>query len=186
MQLDADDHFFSGDLKQLANWKYFGANVHAAADGVVVSTVDGQPNQVPGGFARGATLETANGNAIVEDIGNGDFALYAHLRPGSLLVKKGYRIRQGQVMALLGNSGNTNAPHLHFHIVDGPSPLDSNGLPFEFTSSEVQGRVTSAEALDAGLKGSKVPVDRTARPSAHHNQMPLVLDVMNFPSSSTR
>jgi murein DD-endopeptidase MepM/ murein hydrolase activator NlpD len=100
MQLDADDHFFSGDLKQLANWKYFGANVHAAACGVVVSTVDGQPNQVPGGFAPGATLETANGNAIVEDIGNGCFALYAHLQPGSLRVKKGNRIRQGQVMAL--------------------------------------------------------------------------------------
>ena len=186
MQLDADDHFFSGDLKQLANWKYFGANVHAAACGVVVSTVDGQPNQVPGGFAPGATLETANGNAIVEDIGNGCFALYAHLQPGSLRVKKGDRIRQGQVIGLLGNSGNTDAPHLHFHIMDSPSPLDSNGLAFEFISFEVQGRVTSAEALEAGLKGSKAPVDHTAQPSSHHHQMPLVLDVMNFPSSAAR
>jgi hypothetical protein len=184
VQLNADDRLFSGNQQRLANWKYFGANIHAVADGVVVSTVDGQPNQVPGGFASGATLETAAGNAIIEDIGNGHFALYAHLQPSSLRVKKGDRIRQGQIIGLLGNSGNTDAPHLHFHIMDSPSPLDSNGLPFEFISFEIQGRVSSAEALDAGLKGMKVPVDRSAGPSSHHHQMPLVLDVMNFPSSS--
>jgi hypothetical protein len=189
VQLNADDRLFSGDQKQLANWKYFGAKVHAVANAVVVSTVDGQPNQVPGGFTPGAMIETADGNAIVEAIGNGHFALYAlyaHLQPGSLRVKKGDRIRQGQVIGLLGNSGNTDAPHLHFHIMDSPSPLDSNGLAFEFISFEVQGRVTSAEALEAGLKGSKAPVDHTAQPSSHHHQMPLVLDVMNFPSSAAR
>lgn len=49
----------------------------------------------------------------------------------TMCVHMGELIRQGQVIGLLGNSGNSDAPHLHFAIVDGPGPLSSDGLPFE-------------------------------------------------------
>ena len=39
-------------------------------------------------------------------------------------------VRPGQVIGLLGNSGNSDAPHLHFHLGDAPSPLGTEGLPF--------------------------------------------------------
>jgi hypothetical protein len=46
------------------------------------------------------------------------------------------------VLGLLGNSGNTDAPHLHFHVMDGPAPLASNGLPYEFASFEARASPT--------------------------------------------
>ena len=45
------------------------------------------------------------------------------MQPGSLKVKVGDTVKTGQVLGLLGNSGNTDSPHLHFHVMDGPSPL---------------------------------------------------------------
>jgi murein DD-endopeptidase MepM/ murein hydrolase activator NlpD len=65
------------------------------------------------------TLETAAGNHVILSLRNGHYAFYAHLQPGSIRIKPGDRVRRGQVLGLLGNSGNSNAPHLHFHISNG-------------------------------------------------------------------
>ena len=62
------------------------------------------------------TLETVGGNNVIMEIGDGLYAFYAHLQPGSLRVKVGDKVRRGQVLGLLGNSGNSSEPHLHFHI----------------------------------------------------------------------
>jgi murein DD-endopeptidase MepM/ murein hydrolase activator NlpD len=51
--------------------------------------------------------------------------LYAHLQAGSIKVKEGDRVKRGDLLGLVGNSGNTSAPHLHFHVMDGPSALTS-------------------------------------------------------------
>lgn len=53
-------------------------------------------------------------------------------------MKVGDRVRRGQVIGLVGNSGNSTAPHLHFHITDGNSPLESEGVPYLLESFEVQ------------------------------------------------
>ena len=70
---------------------------------------------------------------VVLDLGGGRFAFYAHLQPGSLRVKAGDRVKAGQVLGLVGNSGNSTEPHLHFHISNGISPLGSEGLPYAIT-----------------------------------------------------
>ena len=57
------------------------------------------------------------------------YPVYAHLQPGSLRVKLGDKVRRGQTLGLVGNSGNSTEPHLHFHITDANSPLGSEGLP---------------------------------------------------------
>ena len=76
------------------------------------------------------TVETVDGNHIVQDIGGGAYAFYAHLQKGSLLVKPGDKVTKGQVIAKLGNTGNANASHMHFHLMNGPSVLGSDGLPY--------------------------------------------------------
>ena len=63
------------------------------------------------------------------------------MRTGSVRVKIGQRLRTGQVIGLLGNSGNTTGPHLHFGIQDGPNILTSNSLPFEIGSFTFEGNV---------------------------------------------
>ncbi|PRC56630.1 peptidase M23, partial [Mycobacterium sp. ITM-2017-0098] len=85
--------------------------------------------QVPGTAPTGLTLEQYGGNHIVQDLGNGNYAFYAHLQTGSVTVTPGDQLTTGQAIGKLGNSGNTDAPHLHFHIMSTPDPLRSDGLP---------------------------------------------------------
>lgn len=66
-------------------------------------------------------------------------------------MKRGERVRVGQEIGLLGDSGNTVAPHLHFHIMDPPSPLQSNGLPFTFSRMAGQGLITDAADLHSEI-----------------------------------
>jgi murein DD-endopeptidase MepM/ murein hydrolase activator NlpD len=118
------------------NHATYGAEVVAVADGRIVSVKDGIPDSVPYDIATAVPLtrETVLGNCIVLDLGESRYAVYAHLQPGSLRVKAGDTVRRGQTLGLVGNSGRTDAPHLHFHITDGPDPLGSEGLPFVFDS----------------------------------------------------
>jgi hypothetical protein len=67
---------------------------------------------------------------------NRTFVHYAHLQRNSVTVKAGQAVRRGQVIGRLGNSGNTNAAHLHFNITDDPSPEAAQGLPFVFDAFE--------------------------------------------------
>ena len=100
----------------------------------MVAAVDGLPEQVPGRTPTGLTLDQYAGNHIVQDLGNGNYALYAHIKTGAVKVKPGDPLTTGQVIGSVGNSGNSDAPHLHFHVMSTPDPLRSDGLPFVFTS----------------------------------------------------
>ena len=75
------------------------------------------------------------GNCVVIDHGNGEWSFLAHMRKGSVRVKKGDRVAQGQVVGQLGNSGATTGPHLHYHLMDGPTILVSDGLPARFENT---------------------------------------------------
>ncbi|MFC7280125.1 M23 family metallopeptidase [Paractinoplanes rhizophilus] len=72
------------------------------------------------------------GNHIVVDLGDGRYALYAHLRRHSATVRPGDRVVAGQELARCGNSGNSSEPHLHFQLMDHPRPAFAAGLPFDF------------------------------------------------------
>ena len=62
-------------------------------------------------------------------IGAGQYAAYAHLRRGSVLVRPGDRVYRGQIIAECGNSGNTSEPHLHFQLMDRRRPALAAGVP---------------------------------------------------------
>jgi murein DD-endopeptidase MepM/ murein hydrolase activator NlpD len=139
------------DRARNENWFGYGEEVMAVADGTVIATKDGIPENVPMSDKRAVpiTLDTLPGNLVVMDIGNGRYATYAHLIPKSLRVSVGAKVRRGQVLGLLGNSGNSDAPHLHFHITDGPSPMGSEGVPYIFESVQYRGNVASLDKLVA-------------------------------------
>ena len=173
VQLNPEGRTFSGDQKDNKNYRCYGAEALAVADGVIVATKDGIPENVPGATSRAVpiTLETVGGNHVIIDLGNGRFAFYAHLQPGSLRVKNGDKVRRGQVVGLVGNSGNSTEPHLHFHISDANSPLGSEGLPYALPSFEVQGR-------GWGWK----PATPAAPAEKRQNEIPLESEVIRFPS----
>ena len=178
VQLNDKDMLFDGDIKDLSDYAYFGDEIYSATDGTVVAAVDGLPEQVPGKLPEGATMDMAGGNHVVVDMGEGRYAFYAHMQPGSLKVKVGDTVKTGQVLGLLGNSGNTDSPHLHFHIMDGPSPLLSNGVPYVFTSFTGEGRVADEDPL---FKGGAVTVDKDALAGQHENALPLADQIVAFP-----
>jgi hypothetical protein len=142
VQAYPDGKMYKGDPSDNKNYRAYGAEIHAVADGVVTQVGDGIPQNTPGAksLAVPITLETVGGNHVIMEIGNGLFAFYAHMQPGSLRVKVGDKVRRGQVLGLLGNTGNSSEPHLHFQICSANSELGSEGSPYAFASFEVQGK----------------------------------------------
>lgn len=178
VQLNDKNMLIDGPIEKLSSYAYFGEEIYSVADGTVVGTADGLLEQVPGKLPDDATIQTAAGNHVVVDIGDGRFAFYAHMQPGSVKVKVGDKVTTGQVLGLLGNTGNTDTPHLHFHVMDGPSPLVANGLPYAFTSFTGEGRLTDEQPL---FTGGTVTIDKDALSGPHENEMPLYDQVVSFP-----
>jgi Peptidase family M23 len=172
VQLRDDGNTFTGDAKDNKNYRAYGSEVLAVADGTVSEVKDGIPQNVPGEESRAVpmTLETIGGNHIILDLGDGRYAFYAHLQPGSLRVKLGDHVRRGEVLALVGNSGNSTEPHLHFQLCDANSPLGSEGLPYALESFEVLGSGTNWEHSKSGT------LQRRER------EIPAENEVVRFPS----
>jgi murein DD-endopeptidase MepM/ murein hydrolase activator NlpD len=132
VRVGRDGRTYVGNPKLNASHLAYGAEALSVADGVVVATKDGIPENVPDLESRAVaiTLETVCGNFLTIDLGDGRFAKYCHLQPGSLRAKTGDRVRRGQTVGLVGNSGNSTEPHLHFQISDGRSAFSSEGIPY--------------------------------------------------------
>ena len=174
--LDGENRLFDGPSRELSSYGYFGEPVHSATGGRVVEVLDDQPEQVPGILPSGLSLEQYGGNFVTVRVDRDHFALYAHLQPGSVRVERGDRVRPGQVLGLLGNTGNTDAPHLHFQVMDGPSPLQSNGLPFVVEQFTGMGLATDLEGMPQGLP---LPVadELTGR---MRDRMPIAQQLIDF------
>jgi murein DD-endopeptidase len=148
LQVDEQGRTFTGtDSTNNKSYYAYGENIHAVGDGRVVAIKDSIPENAPRSpVARAVPIDlvTVAGNHVVVDMGGGNFAFYAHIQPGTLRVKLGDRVKRGQVLGLVGNSGNSTEPHLHFHIVDGvaagTSTLGAEGVPYAIESFELIGR----------------------------------------------
>lgn len=181
IQLGADLRIFHGDEKDVKSYACYGAKVIAVADGTVVETLSTLDDQVPGQLPdpKTITLDNVDGNHVVLDLGHNKYAFYAHLQKGSLLVKRGDNVKRGQVLGLLGNTGNSSGPHLHFHLMDGISVLGSSGLPYVIDSFEVAGEL-SREQFKISEDEGKWSKDLSAHPSGRKSEFPLDLTVVNF------
>jgi len=181
-QIDESRRFVNGDPADPASYTIYGKQVIAATDGRVVEVLDGLPNQVPGALPQHLPLTEVDGNSIVQDIGGGAYALYAHMQPGSIRVRQGHMLRRGDPIGLVGNSGNSSAPHLHFHVMDGPSPLGGSGIPYVLDRFLVTGGYPSTEAFDAVENTTEpLPVTPAGGEQVRTRALPLDLSVVTFP-----
>jgi Peptidase family M23 len=180
-QLDEGGRIYRGPVADVTSYKIYGKDVLAVADASVVSAIDRMPNQVAGRMPTNVPIEQADGNSVVLDIGGGRYGLYAHLEPGSVRVHAGDKVKRGQTIALVGNSGNTLAPHLHFHVMDHPSPIVSNGLPYEIDSFQVTGNSPGTAAFDAAeAQGTPLAITPVSPPRKAKNEMPLDQLIISF------
>ncbi|GAA1234894.1 M23 family metallopeptidase [Oryzihumus leptocrescens] len=182
--------FYTGDKTKNESYVDYGSPILAVADGTVTETLDTMDANTPGVLpakdpvlARKLTLQTVDGNHIVLRLGRGVYAFYAHLLKGSLKVKVGDRVHRGQVIASLGNTGNANASHLHFQLMNGPSVLGSSGIPYVIDHFQYQGQVSPQQIADADnyLTGSFFGPGHLAEPEARQDQLPLAWAIVNFP-----
>lgn len=64
------------------------------------------------------------GNTVIIDHGGGVWTLYGHIQNKGILVKKGDTVKRGQKIALVGSTGNSTGPHLHFEVRVDSKPVD--------------------------------------------------------------
>ncbi len=182
MRLDKNGRLVHGDASDVHNYPCYGADVLAVADGVVVGELDELRDQTPGSLPdrKTITIENVDGNHVVLDLGNGVFAFYAHMQKGSLSVKLGDKVKRNQVLGKVGNTGNTSAPHLHFHLMQSASVLGSNGIPYVIDHFAVAGQVSAPEfAAATGVEGDWSK-GLFATATETEREFPLNLNVVDF------
>jgi Peptidase family M23 len=181
MQLDDDGLFVNGDPAELTNFTNYGADVLSVAPGRVAALLDSLQD-FPAGVVpdpSAATFESADGNYVVIDHGNGMYAFYGNLQPGSLTVEVGDRVQRREVLATIGNSGPGSFPHLHFRLMTSPSPFGSDGLPFVLNAFGYEGQVDAAQFAAEGVVGNYLG-SRSPNPDSRRRELPLGLAIIDF------
>lgn len=127
---------FNGDKSINENYYCFGRELMSPADGTVVDVMDGIQDNIPGEVNR----KQAPGNYVVIDHGNSEYSMMAHFKENSVRVIKGQRVKAGDVVGLIGNSGNSDEPHHHYHLQNTAKWFRGEGLPAQFTNYLANGK----------------------------------------------
>ncbi|GLF96541.1 M23 family metallopeptidase [Streptomyces yaizuensis] len=161
----------------------FGQDLYAVADATVVHASDRQRDHL----SRNSLLMVAYlmlleaplrellspglivGNRVVLDLGDGTYAVYAHVQRGSLAVRAGDRVRAGERIARCGNSGNSTEPHVHFHLMDGTDLDTARGIPFRWRGV---GLPAGGEFFTARSAEERATVDAAAAMTAATPEKP--------------
>lgn len=137
---------------RLQDYFGWGQPIFSATAGTVLRTEDGWPERNPVhpvrdfnnrlinarafGSNRETDLRLLAGNYVIVE-SQGGYVVYAHAQTGSIVVNPGDIVIPGQHLANVGHSGNSTAPHLHFHLMDHPDPWKAHGIPCCFREYEV-------------------------------------------------
>lgn len=80
-------------------------------------------------------IEDPRGNYITIKHEHGEYSTICHLEQDTINVKIGQLVKAGELLAKVGNSGNTEGPHLHFQVQNGPDFNRSTGVKITFTNT---------------------------------------------------
>jgi hypothetical protein len=176
--LDEEHRSWEGDPSEITSYFSYQQPIVAAAAGTVVRALDGVPNTtslpepppIP-------PIEQTVGNHVIIEIAPGLYTLYGHMDPGSVRVEVGDRVEKGQELGLIGSSGNSTTPHLHFHLQTAETFFPSDGVPYVFDEFELLGWVPERiwdddlglqptgvlpfEEFDPSVRRAELPLDRT-------------------------
>ena len=142
-QLDSNLQVVLNQKQPNEEYRCYGKEVAAVADGEVIDSFDRLPEnpsscsditkeQIIKFALKYGYVHLSGGNQVILKHSNGEYSFCAHLIPDSLKVKTGDRVKRGQILGRVGNSGNSDGPHLHFQLMDGPNKSTARGLPCYF------------------------------------------------------
>jgi Peptidase family M23 len=180
IKLNSDNLEYAGDSSKCESYFAFGQPIHSVCDGTICGAIDKFADQAPLMPPAGPIFEYPGGNAVTVDMGDGKYAFYGHMKRGSVAVKEGDKVKKGQVLGLLGNSGNSTGPHLHFHVSDSPVVMTADSKPYLFDSFKQVGMINEAAiAFDLLDKGTPVVVE-PVQVGEHRDELITEGAVVNF------
>lgn len=183
MKLDDQNSLVQGDSSIPSNWICYNEKIFAVADGTIVSVLDGLPDQPPGTMPDPKTINIKNitGNHVILKVKEGVYVFYAHLRNGSIKVKVGDHVKNGDHIAHVGNSGNTSAPHLHIHLMSTISPVGSTPVPYTIDAFKAVGTI-SEESFYGEEENLQNPfeIQITSTAQRRQKQFPMDMTVFEF------
>jgi hypothetical protein len=128
LQVDERGKTHKNEGKRNDDYFAFGREVVSPADGVVTDVIEGVLDNTPGSMNPYSAL----GNAVFIEHRKSEVSILAHLKQGSICVKVGEKVRQGQKLGFCGNSGNSSEPHIHYHLQNTPVIQDGTGMKCVF------------------------------------------------------
>ncbi|MEY9872040.1 hypothetical protein ABH931_001514 [Streptacidiphilus sp. MAP12-33] len=178
-----DNRTWVGDPRRLTSYLSFRQPVLAAEAGRVVEVQDGLRDQQPPVPPKVPPIGETVGNHVVLQVAPGRYLLYAHLENHSVdHLHVGQWVSAGQQLGLIGNSGNSTTPHLHFQVMTTREFFPTDSPPFTFRSFTVLGQVGPRIWDDnLGLQPSgRLPVVASPFAGPHRGVMPLDRNVIRF------
>ena len=136
----------------------YGQPVVAPVDGKVLRVEDGIPDATPG-----TTDASFFGNHIVVEVGPSEYLYLAHLKKDSIKIKVGEAVRAGQLLAEVGNSGYSIAPHLHVHLQNTTEFPNGESLPLRFSSYSANGKPVALGMPLGSIDTTKPSGERVAQ-----------------------
>lgn len=133
---DKNDKSYKTDGISNEDYYAFGKEIIAPCDGEIVLVVDGVKDNIPG-ISNPTYIP---GNTVIIKTENNEYLFFAHFKQHSILVKEGQKIKQGQLLGLCGNSGNSSEPHIHFHIQNVEDMNSATGVKCYFEKIQVNGQ----------------------------------------------
>ena len=127
---------YKTDGKSNEDYYAFGKELYAPCDGEVVLVVDGVKDNKPGQL----NPIYIPGNTVIIKTAKNEFLFYAHFKQNSIRVKQGQKVKQGELLGLCGNSGNSSEAHLHFHIQNVEDMNEATGVKCYFDKLIVNGQ----------------------------------------------
>jgi hypothetical protein len=150
--IDAHGQLFRGSGSSIEDWYGWSVPVRATAGGVIAAVRDDMPDNALGSedYPKRKLSEdemNADGNYILIDHGNGEVSSFSHLKRGSARVRKGQRVKPGDVVAVTGNSGATPIPHLHYELRTGWGVRGVRSWPPYFNDLQVLGLRSTSQPV---------------------------------------
>ncbi|SES25241.1 Peptidase family M23 [Gracilibacillus ureilyticus] len=128
---------YKNEPGNVENYFAYGKVVTAPAAGKVVKVMDGKRDNPIGEMDE----NQPEGNCVIIEHAGSEYSLVAHLKQGSIVVKEGDIVKQGNLIGECGNSGNSSEPHIHFQVMNGPNHLTAKSIRIRFANgfNPVQG-----------------------------------------------
>tara|TARA_R110002020_G_scaffold60152_1_gene163353 strand:+ start:3145 stop:4122 length:978 start_codon:yes stop_codon:yes gene_type:complete len=149
MITDEDGKTYKTDGQQNEDYYAFGKELIAPADAEVVLVVDGVKDNVPGEM----NPIYIPGNTVILKTAANEYLFFAHFKQHSIVVKQGQKVKQGELLGLCGNSGNSSEAHLHFHIQNVEDMTKATGAKAYFDEILVNGELKTDYSP---IKGDKI------------------------------